>query len=188
MKRKTNWSWIVAIVCVLVAMPQVLFFWLSPPVQAKWAVYIGGTAITAGIAAVICWTVTKYGIRKSAAPTIAGIVLHIITVLISAWLLAIDSPLRGVVCMFLFGPGFASIAILSPLVSDAASGPQPRIVHLSARAEPKPVGPEDELIPIEPPVMPNFSDFDDPDFAPDHEPDFSDFGMDDSTPPLPPRY
>lgn len=209
MKRKTNWGWIIAIFAIFAAAPQVLFFWLAPfHAQAVWVVYGFGTALTVSCAVVICWTVTKCGLRKGAAPTIAAIFFHVITVLLSVWMLAIDSPVRGVVCMYLFGPGFLATALMIFLIDDAASGPQPHIVDLSAnRAEPQPVGrprpstpeprpvvpeppkpvnPEAELIPIEPPIM--------PDFEPDYEPDFpafeSDFDTDDSTlppPPLPPR-
>ena len=65
---------IIPVLAAIVLIPQLLFWWLAPDLEARWVVYIAGTVLTAGIPAAFFMTWRKTDIRRTAALLIVSAV------------------------------------------------------------------------------------------------------------------
>ena len=114
---------VIPVLAAIVLIPQLLFWWLAPDLEARWVVYIAGTVLTAGIPAAFFMTWRKTDIRRTAALLIVSAVLEGAAIALSALLLATDTSVRSSVFAFIIMI-LADVSILIPMMYSALKTPR----------------------------------------------------------------
>lgn len=78
----------------ILAIPQILFFWLAPKVDCYFAVYIFGTLLTMIHAALSFYMLNTYGVRRAAATVTVGAVIATALLIVGAILLGGAATVR----------------------------------------------------------------------------------------------
>ncbi len=117
MTRK-NYS-LIPFLAAIVMIPQFLFWWLAPAAAAaRFAVYIGGTLLTAGIPAAYFVTYWNSSLRRAAGLSVVCGILEAAVVAVSALLLGIDASVRSAVFALIITALVCLIALI-PLINSA---------------------------------------------------------------------
>lgn len=119
----------------VLAIPQILFFWLAPPADCRYVVYIFCTVLTIAHAVMTFYSVNAFGIRRSAATVAVGAVEVLGALIAGAILLANQSSIRtAAFCLSIFSVVYIASEVL--LLLPAMNEPIPEQRASQRQAQP----------------------------------------------------
>jgi len=118
----------------VLAIPQILFFWLAPPADCRYVVYAFCTVLTIAHAVMTFYSVNAFGIRRSAATVTVGAVEVLGALIAGAILLASLSSVRtAAFCLSIFSVIYIASEVLLLLPAMNEPAPEQRNPHRQAR-------------------------------------------------------